>query len=237
MTAPRTARRWLAGALLVTAGFLASPSAVPIYDGIGQPDEPYRYVSPPKGATTTAEPTSAKATTPVKNGRGTNGMSVSTAEVGPQFSLFLPPGSLAASAGPITVTAVPLAPTDQPPGARIDGNVYEVAFEAPSPVTTTEQIAIATVYMRATTDKQPPPVLRHRTSADQPWESLKTSRGGQDIYVAAFPGPGQFSVAFNSTGGDGEAGGPPVLLLVLGGLVLLVLLAVVVVRLRGTAEE
>ena len=236
MTAPRASRRWLAGALLVTAGFLASPGAVPVYDGIGQPDEPYRFVAPPKDGTTTAEPTSAKTTTPVKNGRGTNGMSVSTAEVGPQFSLFLPPQSLAAAQGPITVTAEPLAPTDQPPGARLDGNVYEVAFEAPSPVTTTEQIAIATVYMRATTDKQPPPVLRHRATASDPWTSLKTSRGGQDIYVAAFPGPGQFAVAFNGTGDD-DGGGPPVLWLVLAGLVLVVVLAVLVVRLRGTAEE
>lgn len=216
-------------------GAVASPHAVPVYDGIGQPDEPYRFVAPPRDGTTTAEPTSAKLSTPVKNGRGTNGMSVATAEVGPQFSLFLPPQSLAAASGPITVTSTPLAPTDQPEGARIDGNVYVVAYEAPSAVTTTEQIAIATVYMRATTAKQPPPKIRYRPAAGQPWQALKTSRGGTDIYVTAYAGAGQYAVAFDGTGEEDD-GGPPVLLLALGGVALLVVLVVLVVRLRSTEE-
>ena len=229
------ARRWLAGALLVGLGFALSPQAVPVYDGIGQPDEPYRFVSPPRNGTTTAEPTSASIATPVAAGRSVNGMSVQTTEVGPQFSLYLPPGALGAAKGPITVTANPEAPTDQPPGARIDGNVYTVAYDAPGPVTPTEKIAIATVYLRATSAKQPPPTVDYRPAAGQPWQVLKTSRGGTDIYVAAYPGPGQYAVAFAGSG-DSSGGGPPVLLLALGGLVLLVVIVVVVVRLRAGAE-
>jgi hypothetical protein len=55
-------RRWLAGALLVTVGFLVTPDAVPIYDGVGS-DEPYRYVgrSPaPSAATLSAAVTSGR---------------------------------------------------------------------------------------------------------------------------------------------------------------------------------
>ena len=228
------ARRWLAGAVLVGLGFALSPQAVPVYDGLGQPDEPYRFVSPPRDGTTTAQPTSASVSTPVKGGTSVNGMSVATAEVAPQFSLYLPPGALAAAKGPITVTANPEAPTDQPAGARIDGNVYTVAYDSPSPVTTTAKIAIATVYMRATSAKQPPPKVRFRPAAGQPWQTLKTSRGGTDIYVAAYTVPGQFAVAFDGTGDSG--GGPPVLLIALGGLVLLVVLVVLVVRLRASSE-
>lgn len=229
------ARRWLAGALLVGLGFALSPQAVPVYDGLGQPDEPYRFVAPPKSSTKTAEPTTARISTPVTDGRSVNGMSVATAEVQPQFSLYLPPRALAAAKGPITVVAEPQAPADQPSGARIDGNVYVVSYDAPGPVTATDQIAIATVYMRATSAKQPPPKLYYRPAAGQPWQALKTSRGGNDIYVAAYTAPGQFAVAFDGTASS-DGGGPPVLLLALGGLVLLVVLVVVVVRVRAAAE-
>ena len=235
MTTPR--RRWLAGALLVALGAVLSPGAVPVYDGVGQPDEPYRYVAAPEGAKATAAPTGAHATTPVQGGRSTNGLSVATAEKGPQFSLFLPPQAMAAATGPVEVDVTPSAPTDAPAGGVVDGNVYTVTLtSAGGPVTLTERAAIATVYLRATTAKQPPPSLYRRASPTGPWTALATSRGGTDFYVAAFPGPGQFAVVFGTSGGSTDGGGPPVLLLVLlGGLVLLVAV-VLVVRRRATPE-
>ncbi len=227
-------RRWLAGALLVTVGWLASPGGVPVYDGVGAPDEPYRYVQAPAGATTTAEPTVATATTPVKDGLGTNGLSVATAEVGPQFSLYLPPRAMATSSGPIEVTATPRAPTDQPRGARIDGNVYVVSLTAAGGVVTlTEKAALATVYLRATTATQPPPELYYRADATGSWQPLKTSRGGTDFYVASFSGPGQYAVVFS----DSAGGGVPVLPLVVVGVLVLLVVAVVVVRLRSTTGD
>jgi len=75
--------RWLAGAVLVTVGWLASPNAVPVYDGIAAPDEPYRYVSPPSGASKTAPPTSVSTDTPVAHGANAQGLSLQTAETGP----------------------------------------------------------------------------------------------------------------------------------------------------------
>ncbi|MGZ6826540.1 MAG: hypothetical protein ACXVGH_07080, partial [Mycobacteriales bacterium] len=70
-------KRWLAGLLLVAAGAAASPTVVPVYDGVGTPDAPYRYVgtSPaPSAAQQTVEvgPTSSAA------------LSLRTGETGPQ---------------------------------------------------------------------------------------------------------------------------------------------------------
>lgn len=227
-------RRWLAGALVVTAGWFATPHPVPVYDGIGAPDEPYRFVTPPPGATATAAATSALARTPVKGGVSTNGLSVATSEVGPQFSLFLPPMAMAGPDGTIEVKAEPQAPTDQPEGSRIDGNVYLVTITHPAgAVSFTKKSAISTLYLRATTARQPPPAMQYRGDSTQPWKALPTSRGGQDVYVTSFSGPGQYALAFAAAK---DGGGTPVLPLVLLGVFVLLVVVVVVVRLRPTPE-
>jgi len=226
------ARRLLAAAGLVAVGWLVTPQPVPVYDGIGVPDEPYRYVARPQGATSTAGPTSAFGQTPVKGGVSTNGLSIATREVGPQFSLFLPPMAMAAG-GTVEVRAVPEAPTDQPPGASIDGNVYVVSISSKSgPVTLTAKAGLSSMYLRATTTRQPPPAMQFRAEASQPWKALATSRNGQDVYVASFPGPGQFALAFSKNTTKGSS---PLPLVLLGASVLLVAL-VVVIRLRTPSE-
>jgi hypothetical protein len=227
----RLPKRLGAALLLVAVGRLLSPAAVPVYDGIGQPDEPYRYIAPPAGATKTAAATTAKATSPVVAGLSSYGMSLATAEVGPQLSLYLPPKALKSLATSLTVTATPLAPTDQPTGATIDGNVYEVKVSVP--VTLTPQAALATLYLRATTAKQPPPAMQYRATATEPWQALRTSRGGTDVYVSTFPGPGFYALAFAPV--KGSSGGSSKLpFVLLGGLVVLVVV-VVVVRLRAAS--
>lgn len=228
----------LAAGLLVTAGLLASPSAVPVYDGVGVPDEPYRYVAPPPGVAQTAPSTAAVASSPVKAGASVNGLSLSSAEVGPQVSLFVPAGALAVSGaggGTVTLRAEPRAPTDQPAGARIDGNVYRFTLTDPAgPVTLTAKAALATLYLRATTARQPGPVMEHRGAAGQPWVALQTARGGQDIYIASFGGAGDYALAFAQT-----AGAPHRSLLpyALGGGLLVLVLLVLVIRLRSARSR
>jgi hypothetical protein len=227
-----SARRLGLAVLLVAAGRLLSPDAVPVYDGIGQPDEPYRFVAPPADAPKTAPPTVARASSPVKDGRSAYGMSAASAEVGPQFSLFVPPQSLATKARTVSVRVEPRAPSDQPPGARIDGNVYQVSLLADAPVQLTDKAALATLYLRATTAKQPPPKMEFRSSQGEPWKTIRTVRGGQDVYVSSFEGPGFYALAFTS-GGSGKGGGSsPLPWVVLGGVVLATAV-VVVVRLRS----
>lgn len=223
-------RRLLAGLLLVGLGLALSPHAVPVYDGIGAPDEPYRFVARPSASPSTAPPTQARVVSPVVNGVSSHGMNMATGEQGPQFALFLPPRALASSRGPVEVKAVPRAPSGQPPGSIADGNAYLVTVTGPGgPVSRTAAAAIATVYLRATTAKQPGPTMYHRDTQPAPWVALKTSRGGVDFYAAAYAGPGEYVLAFAEAK---RGGGLPVALLALGGLVLLVVV-VVVVRLRS----
>jgi hypothetical protein len=222
-------RRLLAALLLVAAGRLLSPDAVPVYDGIGAPDEPYRYVAPPAGAKATAPPTSARTTSPVAAGVSTNGMSLTTAESGPQFSLFLPPRAVATGGSTLVVAAEPVAPTDQPPGRRIDGNVYAVTLTGKGLVTLTPQAALATLYLRSTTAKQPPPTMEHRAAPGQPWQALDTARGGQDVYVSDFRGPGQYALAFAVVTAHHASKTP----YVVAGAVVLLLVLLLVVRLRA----
>jgi hypothetical protein len=228
----RSARLVIA-VLLVAAGRLLSPDAVPVYDGIGAPDEPYRYVQPPPGSAKTAPPTVARASSPVVAGRSSYGLSAATAETGPQFSLFLPPQALATKDRTVSVRVEPVAPTDQPAGATIDGNVYEVSLVAHSPVTLTDKASLATLYLRATTAKQPGPKMEHRATLTEPWKPLRTVRGGQDVYVSSFPGPGFYALAFASSPPKKSGGGlSPVPLIALGSVVAATSV-VVVVRLRS----
>ncbi len=214
---------------------MVTPRAVPVYDGVGAPDEPYRYVLAPPAARTTAGPTSGAAQSPVAQGRNTNGMSVQTAEQGPQASLFVPPLALAAPGGTVEVRVVPQAPADSPKGGAIDGNVYLFTLtDQAGPVTFTDQAALATLYLRSTTAVQPGPVMEYRSDPSKPWQELKTSRGGQDVYVSSFPGPGQYALAFvTAKAAASSTSALPMVLL--GGGVLLVAI-VVVIRLRTKAE-
>lgn len=232
MTLPSQARRWAAAALLVGVGWLLSPSPVPVYDGISAPDEPYRFVDPPKGAKATSAPTSATSRTPVQGGLGTNGLNIATGETGPQFSLYLPPRSMQTTGSEVVVSAEPGAADVQPAGRTIDGNLYTVRFSAP--VTLTDKAALATLYLRATSARQPGPVVEYRPRASDPWRELKTARGGMDIYVAQFAGAGQYALAFAPTAASG--GGFPVVPVAITGGVVFLAVVLLLVRLRSTPE-
>lgn len=229
-------RRWLAGALLVGVGWLASPGAVPVYDGFNQPDEPYRYVDAPDGAPKTAPPSSTTTKTPLApSGANAQALSVQTAEVGPQISVFFPQFSLLATRGPITITLTPEAPTDPPADAEVDGNMYVVSLTSPGgPVTVDKQyLSIATMYLRATDQVTPQPRMFYRPSSDAPWQKLSTSSGGLDIRVSNFLGPGDYLLARLPGDRPAQGGGLPTAPLVLLGVVVVLGSVVLVVRLRA----
>ncbi len=232
-------RRWAAAAALVVVGWLATPDPIAVYDGVGVPDEPYRYVMPPAGAKKTPPPSAATAQSPVEKDLNINGMSVQTAEQGAQASLFVPPAGLRSAGTTIEVKVAPLAPRDKPSGGRIDGNVYAFTLVSPGKqVTLTAQAALATVYLRATTAAQPGPVMLYRAASARPWKPLKTSRGGQDVYVSIFPGPGQYALGFvtaSTVSGPTSEGFSAAPYVVGGGFVLLVVV-VVVIRVRASTQ-
>jgi hypothetical protein len=231
-------RRWLAGALLVGVGWLASPSAVPVYDGVAAPDEPYRYVVPPAGATRTAAASSAATDIPVKNGGNAQGFSMQTNEVGPQVSVFLPQLALSAKGSPLHASITPAAAADVPTGLTADGNAYVFAFTAPGgPVTVNETYAgTSTLYLRATNQRQPQPVMYFRPDPTSTWTRLDTTSSGLDVRVAGFRGPGQYVLIDVPKAASSSGGGTPLLPLVLVGILVVLVAVVMVVRLRAAAE-
>jgi len=235
---PSPGHRWLAGALLVGAGFLASPSALPVYDGLPSSDEPYRYVSPPPGATKTAPPTSVASDTPVVHGTNAQGFSLQTAEVGPQLSVFVPQSALRAARGPIHVAIAPSAPTGAPPGQVANGNTYTITFTAAGGPVTMDPLhaAIATLYLRSTDRSTPQPNMYYRAAAADAWQALQTTAGGFDVRVAAFKGPGEYQLFRAPQAAAEKKGRSPVLAVVIVGIVVLLGAVVLVIRLRAAPE-
>jgi hypothetical protein len=232
---------WAFSALLVAVGWLLTPHAVPVYDGIGSPDEPYRYVSTPPGATDAGKPAGgAQATLSVVGGVNAELASLRSDEVGPQVWLYVPVGVLAAPGRKVTVKVVPEAPTLPPADGPIDGNVYRVSLTDPAgPVTLNS--SESTISLRAITAKQPGPVIEHRLGPGQKWRLLDTSRTGNDIYSGVLPGAGDYALVHSSLGQargfpSGGSGGSNYGLIV-GLLVLFVLLLSVVFAVRSREHE
>ena len=177
---PVRARTWCAGLLLVCAGALASPSAVPVYDGVGSPDEPYRYVG--------HNPAPGTATVSVRAG---DGFELKTGESGPQLLIDLGAGALLSPARDVTVTATPL-PSDGPlPRGTFDGDVYRVA--APGARLDAAK-AQGFVFLRAAVMTKPDPVIVFRDAAARPWTEVRTSRAGTDIVSTPFRALGDYAV-------------------------------------------
>lgn len=170
---------------------------MPLYDGVGFPDEPYRYVDQSNGPANASVlgPTSTSGTfTATDLGRG---VSISTGETGPQFSLVLSPGaiSLPNATDKITLKATPLAPSDQPNPGTIAGDIYEVSATTqsgqPKFDSTEGQLFLRLPQGTPTSGTV---AIVYRAPGGK-WQSEFTSQTGNDIYELAFNGPGDYAMA------------------------------------------
>ena len=221
-------------AALFAAAALA-PAAVPIYDGIGNPDEPYRYVQPPANSKATKTPTTATVTVPIHGGSSTADYA-NTAENAPQLSLYLPLGTLQAPAGvsTVTVTATPTAPSAPlPTDGTIITNVYRItAVGDGKPVSVVGSgKREPTLQMRAPSSRQPGPVFEVRTSSG--WQRQQTIRVGVDVYQSQVPTLGDWALV-QLTSTSSSSSGPGINWGFLGGGIALLVVAglIVVVRVR-----
>lgn len=231
--------RLVAAAAVLALVWVALPGGVPLYDGIGFPDEPYRYVVPPAGYQHTPRPLSGKGSSTVEGGINANTIYVNTDEVAPQVNVVVASQLLSATAAvrTITITATPEAPDRQPSKGAIDGNVYHVAIStspsgtaawAPPPG---DAASLATVTMRATSAQSPPPVFLYRSAPNLPWRVEATSRFGNDIYRCLFVGFGDYALAFGVVASHGSSSTTAILVSALLVVVLLAIGAVIAVRL------
>jgi hypothetical protein len=228
-----------AAALLVA--WLAAPHAVPLYDGVGVPDEPYRYVAPPAGYAKTPAPSSESMTFAAKNGTNTGqGAYVQTKEVSSQCGVYIYPGGLAGPADTTSfkVTLTPQAPSGTTPFGTINGNVYLVQLWAGSAPTATLSAADSDslqIAMRATSAKIGNATMIYRPVGGQ-WTKLQPpDRPGTDTWQTLFKGTGQYALI---AGGSGGGGGVPVLVIVLVVVVVLALAgALVLIRLSRRTDD
>jgi len=225
-------RRLVAAVLLVSAGALASPSVVPVYDGVGNPDEPYRYAGTPQA------PPPVAVTVPVSNGSSAP-VRLASAEKGPQVLVDLAGGAFAATSSTVTLTAVPL-PGDgeRAPQGTLDGNVYRLTA-SPGAVLQPDE-AYGFLFLRAAVMTEPDPVLVHRLRPTDPWREVRTTRTGRDVLSTPFRALGDYAVADRpgSVPLEDAAGlSATRVALVVGGLLVLVLLAVVVLRRRPEGQS
>lgn len=190
-----SAFRLVLTALIVLAlGWAVAPrSALPLYDGVGFPDEPYRFVQKPAGAPDTKPPTTAHYEGRVEGGRNATDLVSASAEQAPQVSVYIPAGKLLvpSGAGRVTLSAAPARSLPAPPGAHLWSNVY-VVRATPAGAHLSGGSGQATITLRAATSQRPQPHIAYYTGGH--WRLLPTFATGRDIYAAQFVALGSYAV-------------------------------------------
>lgn len=195
----RTVPRVLVVALLLLGlGWAAAPhSAPPIYDGIGNPDDPYRFVVNPAGYHNNKAPSVAKSSASVTGGKA-GGIQAASIEQAPQVTIAIPADRLQApGAKSVSVTAKAAQPLPAPDGEFLWSNVYAVTATGGAELHS--GIPPATITLRAATAQKESPTIEYYGSGG--WQHLKTipaTPGSQDIYQAPLEHLGKYAV-FGST--------------------------------------
>lgn len=226
--------------MLLGAVWLAAPGNVPLYDGVGLPDEPYRFVP----ATDPAKPAATAATVDLRlvNGVNPGGLVANSAERGPQVSVFAPPQAFATPAGSaakvITVAATPVPPTPPlSPGVRVS-NSYLLTYRAGDALATQRsQAQRPAITMRASEVQLPLPVFAYRPDPATPWRTLETRQVGVDIFNAPAPGAGEYVLVRISRPVSAGSTNRTALLLVIGLGVLVVVAALVLMRVAARRRD
>ncbi len=217
----REAGRWtVLVALLAAVWLIAPPAGVPLYDGVGFPDEPYRFV-PAQGDTPPA--TTAAARIDLKRGVNPGGQVANSAEQGPQISVFAPPQAFQVATtedSQLVVRAEAVVPVKPPPG-RLQSNVYRLTLTSPAgPVTVNPKAQPLGVAMRATAvDEAALPVMNFRPDPESPWRALATKRVGEDVFAGPGPAAGDYVLAPPSQPVGKRTSTTLLLVLVVGALV------------------
>lgn len=175
------------------AWIVVSPASPPLYDGLGFPDEPYRYVLPPAGAA--SAPTEGVLQTTLA---GKVNFLVETTEKGPQASFDIPKSALQLSGGATSMTMklTPTAPTKLPAG-EVWGNVYHLSAQADSgALKVVKSVEGGFIQLRAPHAPPPSPVIEYNDGTG--WRALQSVRAGNDVFAAAAESTGDYALVINS---------------------------------------
>lgn len=236
MKGPAAAAAALLGAVaLLGLARVLFPGAPPLYDGIGLPSEPYRYLTPPTGTPHTSKrPMSAVVPLPVADQKQSEG-GASTGERPPQAQLVLQPNAFKFPPGlkrmTLIIRPVPL-PSPLPSGA-IDGNVYVFGAHGADGRSLTAVPGKGRVWLRAPSASGSPVVEQ---LVGGRWQQLPTTRFGAVLFGASYQQLGTFALVLGgspASGGSGGGGNALLPVLLVGGLLIALLLVLVwLVRMR-----
>jgi hypothetical protein len=176
-------RRGQRAALGAAVLLLISRSGVPLYDGLGFPDDPYRYVGHQRS------PGAAGVTVRLLDGVS-RAAQLRTPEHGPQLRVVLAAGALTGSITSTRLTGGPLAPAGAVPRGTIDSNVYRLAaqdVQASNPPR-------GTAVLRAAVMTSPAPVIVYRPTPASAWREVPTTTVGVDNLRTPFAGLGDYAV-------------------------------------------
>jgi hypothetical protein len=230
-----TTRQRLLGAglaaLLLAWVFGPALTAPPLYDGIGFPDEPYRYVQRPAKTIVMPPPTAAHGATTRTASGVLDQLRIFGGENPPQLQTTIAAGDLTSSAcAQVTGDGRALAPQASAGPARSWGNVYRVLISCGSTPVTFTPSNRSMILLRAPDARRPGPGIFFRADPAGAWLPLSTSRIGNDNFRAPFAGAGDYVLVLPAGGGGVDP-------LLIAGIVLLAALIglIVLVRLRRSS--
>lgn len=222
-----------AGIILVSLG---SAHIVPLYDGVGFPDEPYRYVKAPVGTQNASLPPSpAQLSVRLANGTNQTDFTLASKEQGPQVSTYI--YSLALSSGnnatKVLIKLEPKAPdTIKPKIGTIAGNIYSFSAAADQGNVTLKSTAHESrgyVDIRSPQKDGANAAMVYRRSANSGWQKIDTTKVGNDVYEANVQGFGDYALVPVKTTSSSRDYKIPALIIMAG---LVIILSAVLLALR-----
>lgn len=228
---------------------LLGAHVVPLYDGVGFPDEPYRYVSPPTaGLNTSSPPSDATASVRMSEGVNIDDASLTTTEQGPQALAYISEKSVTipSNLAQLTLRIEPVAPSskDQPADGQIAGNIYRLSTDNVSTASfhDASDSSIIDLRLPQANTGGARPGIEYRANGSTKWDRLETLQAGNDIYQTPIAGFGDYAmVMLKSIVGDDTATQVKhrslALPMVLGGIVGIIVLTIIGIRVANNKKH
>jgi hypothetical protein len=188
----------LASMLSIVVISLFSSKIVPIYDGVGFPDEPYRYSKPPASQKkATLPPSPAEVSVDIKNNTNQSDVGLASKEQGPQVNIYVYRLALNAksSSDKISLKAQPIAPESiKTSKGNIAGNAYHLSAVSNNGAVIFNSGKKGYIDLRVPQGFYAPVKMVYRTKSNETWQPIETSRVGNDIYEASIVGFGDYAL-------------------------------------------
>lgn len=188
----------LGGLAVLLVMLVQRPGTPPLYDGVGFPDEPYRWAVMPPGTEDDGAvdpPTTAQGDLRVEGDR-TSAAMISSKEQGPQVAVFVNQETLVVPPG-VTGVRVSATPGEVPPGPEGTSPVSNLYTFTATPIEGSGEVVVTPgkpvlVNLRANRAIKAWVVL-HRWTGTQ-WQQVPTFQVGTDVYAASLSELGQYAL-------------------------------------------